>query len=266
MSNKYGRLTILSQLPGPGRRVAVSCDCGSLLEVKMYNLEKGFTRSCGCLKAEVASKTTKERNTTHGMSGTPEYEAWKHIKSRCYNKRNKDYRLYGGRGIRVCQAWFDSFLAFYTDMGPRPGSKFSVERRDSNSDYGPTNCYWGTPEQQANNTSRNRVVETREGALTMAQASRLYSIPYSTLRHRLSQGMCAESALSTGVRPCASGTLYELDGDEKTLTEWSAARGIGLTTLLYRLKTGKSLREALDTPVRKVARRPKGTKLNLRPR
>lgn len=264
MSNKYGRLTILSQLPGPGRRVAVSCDCGSLLEVKMYNLEKGFTRSCGCLKAEVASKTTKERNTTHGMSGTPEYEAWKHIKSRCYNKRNKDYRLYGGRGIRVCQAWFDSFLAFYTDMGPRPGSKFSVERRDSNSDYGPTNCYWGTPEQQANNTSRNKVLELDGEKMTMAQAARRYGILYSTLRTRLGQGMDARAAISVGVRQCSAGVLYELDGEEKTLTEWAESRGMGLTTLVYRLKAGKSLADALSTPVKEIARRPKGVKLNRR--
>lgn len=265
MKSKYGRLTVISKLPGPGRRVAVSCDCGSFFEAKMYNLERGFTRSCGCLKAEVARERTKERNTTHGMTGTPEYVAWKHMKGRCLNENSKDYRLYGGRGIRVCSEWVRSFPAFYRDMGPRPGPEFSVERRDSNADYTPSNCYWGTPDQQANNTSRNKVLELDGEKMTMAQAARRYGIPYSTLRTRLGQGMDARAAISMGVRQCSAGVLYELDGEEKTLTEWAESRGMGLTTLVYRLKAGKSLADALSTPVKEIARCPKGIKLNRRP-
>jgi hypothetical protein len=66
------------------------------------------------------------------------------IKSRCYNKNNPSYHLYGARGITVCKRWRDSVEAFAQDMGPRPSSKHTVARRNASGNYTPKNCYWGT--------------------------------------------------------------------------------------------------------------------------
>jgi hypothetical protein len=89
---------------------------------------------------------------THGMSqNCPEYGIWKTMKRRCYNQNDKRYKDYGGRGITVCDRWKKDFMAFYTDMGPRPNPEMSVERADNNKGYGPDNCKWGTDLEQGMN-------------------------------------------------------------------------------------------------------------------
>jgi hypothetical protein len=65
--------------------------------------------------------------------------------------RHKDWRLYGGRGIRVCACWRGSYTAFLADMGRRPSARHSIDRVDVNGNYEPGNCRWATPSQQRQN-------------------------------------------------------------------------------------------------------------------
>jgi hypothetical protein len=89
-------------------------------------------------------------NHRHGMCGTPEYRSWERIVQRCYNQGHVSYKNYGGRGISVCEEWRKSFMAFYRDMGRKPGG-LSLDRVNNNGNYEPGNCRWATPKQQANN-------------------------------------------------------------------------------------------------------------------
>lgn len=59
----------------------------------------------------------KHKNTKHGMSKAVVYSSWIGMKTRCYNKNKNDYKNYGGRGIKVCNEWKDSFENFYEDIG-----------------------------------------------------------------------------------------------------------------------------------------------------
>src|SRR5438445_5671945 len=89
---------------------------------------------------------------THGQTKTRLYMMWAGMKQRCSNPRHEVYRYYGGRGIRVCDVWQESFEAFRDwalSHGYRAG--LQIDRKDANLDYTPENCRWVTKKVQANN-------------------------------------------------------------------------------------------------------------------
>ena len=149
---KFHRLTVLVNVESTkdGKaQYAVECDCGTWLRVQGQHLRSGNTKSCGCLK--------REKSTTHGQrrlkgskSGTGAYNSWRAMIQRCTNSRNKFYWDYGGRGIKVCPEWLESFAAFYADMGDRPEGK-TLDRKAVDGDYTKENCRWATGTQQALN-------------------------------------------------------------------------------------------------------------------
>jgi len=83
-----------------------------------------------------------------------EYTIWYHMIRRCTNPQENSYEAYGGRGIAVCERWREDFLAFLSDMRPRPSPKHSLDRVDNDGDYTPENCRWATLSQQMCNTQR----------------------------------------------------------------------------------------------------------------
>lgn len=72
----------------------------------------------------------------------PEYTLWLALKTRCGNPRCSAYRYYGGRGIKVCDRWVDSFQNFLSDMGARPSAEHCLSRIERDGDYEPVNCKW----------------------------------------------------------------------------------------------------------------------------
>lgn len=123
------------------------CTCGNYFISIIDSVKRGSTRSCGCLN-DKARKETGKKKKTHGMSKTLAYSRWTRMKGRCYNTDNKDYPEYGGRGIKVCDRWLNSFENFLEDMGECP-EEMSLDRTDVNGDYEPSNCRWATDAEQA---------------------------------------------------------------------------------------------------------------------
>jgi hypothetical protein len=80
-----------------------------------------------------------------------EYNIWYSMIVRCYDPSAPNFSRYGGRDIRVCDRWRDDFMAFLSDMGPRPSPAYSLDRLDNNAGYTPENCRWATRYQQAHN-------------------------------------------------------------------------------------------------------------------
>jgi len=93
----------------------------------------------------------RDTMTKHGMTESPEYRIWCGMKDRCGNPQYPKYHRYGGRGIRVCDRWQNSFENFYVDMGQRPSVKFSIDRINNDGNYEPGNCRWATAKEQARN-------------------------------------------------------------------------------------------------------------------
>lgn len=90
----------------------------------------------------MSKSKTGHGNIKHGFCGTKVYKVWLDMKQRCCNKKNKHYKHYGGRGIRVCDRWLESFENFYEDIGINWDNGLEIDRIDSDGDYEPTNCRW----------------------------------------------------------------------------------------------------------------------------
>lgn len=83
------------------------------------------------------------------------------MKQRCYNLNHKDYKYYGGRGIKVYSKWKNSFSEFYKYIGPRPSAKYSLDRIDNNGNYEPGNVQWATRTRQVRNRRKLRIASSR---------------------------------------------------------------------------------------------------------
>lgn len=191
---RFGRLVVLRRNGQYGKTTRAAwlcvCDCGAHLTVDGSNLRRGLSKSCGCLKAEVA----RARRTTHGRSETSLYGVWSTMKARCCNPSVDGYARYGGRGIAVCERWQRSFEDFASDMGPRPDGA-TLERIDNDGPYHPLNVRWATSEEQANNTRRNRKHQTSRGLLTVPQIARLAGIHKNAVRYRIERGAAGDELL-----------------------------------------------------------------------
>jgi hypothetical protein len=204
----FDRLTV----EGPGKRPRhwrCRCQCGVTKDVHATSLTSGNTRSCGCLRREV----TAQVKTVHGQSGrggrSPEWRAWWAMYSRCHYASNASYPRYGGRGIKVCRAYAESFEAFFSDHGPKPSPQHSVDRKDPNVHYScgrcdeclangwTANCQWATRQTQDRNRRSNRVIEHDGRSQCLAAWATETGIARAVIAWRLSNGWSVGAALTT---------------------------------------------------------------------
>lgn len=153
---KFGMLTAIKPIGknSQGRTLwECRCDCGSVASFVVSDIVRGHTKSCGCLKREMA----KQRMTRHGKSNTRLYRIWVGMKKRIYNPNEAYYSDYGGRGLKMCQEWTNDFESFYLwAISNGYADNLSIDRKDNDIGYFPDNCKWSTPKEQANNRRERR--------------------------------------------------------------------------------------------------------------
>lgn len=199
IGDRFGRLVIQGRAPkgkhGHSQWYAL-CDCGATSITTSSSLVHSTTQSCGCLRRERLLQSV----TTHGRTGTPEYAAYRLMMKRCTNEEFWAYSRYGGRGIFVCDRWMESFQNFLDDMGLKPSSNHSLERKDNDGPYSPDNCKWGTKIEQARNTSANKWITYNGETLCLAAWSEKIGIGQDALGARFAKGWTTERALTQPLR------------------------------------------------------------------
>lgn len=184
---RFGRLLIteLSHIKNKCAYWKGICDCGNEKITNSKSLQNGHCKSCGCIRSE----TTRDLKMSHGMTKTTEYGIWINMKARCYRKQSTSYKNYGGRGIKVCDRWLNSFENFISDMGLKPSKRHSIDRIDVNGDYNPENCRWATTEQQFRNKRTALLLEIDGEVKTITEWARWFDISYCTVYKRKKKGI-----------------------------------------------------------------------------
>jgi hypothetical protein len=203
---KFGRLSPIQYL-GTDKHYngywLCQCDCGNILPVRTNSLTTGKSKSCGCYRNDNNRSNVIDRNSNfkHGLVNSSLYHSYDNMIQRCYNPNREDYYLYGGRNITVCDEWKDDINSFFEwafengyDSKHRP--KLSLDRKDPNGNYEPSNCRWCTNKEQQNNRRNNRLFTYAHYKFTASQWAEITGINSLTIIARVDRGWSVEDALT----------------------------------------------------------------------
>jgi hypothetical protein len=211
VGDKFHRLTILKKyikFEGGQNKTYLECECecGNIVNARLTAVKTGTTKSCGCWKKEQASIRLTEQNYKHGLGDMKHrlYRVWHAMKNRCNNENVPHYNIYGGRGIKVCEEWYNYECFYKWAMENGYQDKLSIDRINPDGHYEPSNCRWATSKEQAMNTrAANRITRTTltafgetKGLREWIEDERCVISSVTTLCYRLGSGWSPEKAIT----------------------------------------------------------------------
>ncbi len=133
----------------------------------------------------------------HGLSRTSKsYHRWNHMIRRCCISKSKDFHNYGGRGIRVCDEWRNSFTAFLADMGEPPFPKAEIDRIDNNGPYSKENCRWTTHKENSRNMRTTHYLTYNGERASLSYWAEKFGLKATQLYNRIIRHWSIERALT----------------------------------------------------------------------
>lgn len=184
---RFGKLTVIEYKgsnKGTGSLWLCKCDCGNEKIITSRNLLNKTCKSCGCYSKD------NPAHITHNLYHTRLHNIWIGMKSRCYNKNNKRYKNYGGRGIKVCGEW-QEFKPFYEwaiingynkTMGR---GECTIDRIDINGDYSPNNCQFINIKEQQRHKTNTRYVNYKGKLYCLGELAEILNLNYKYLWQKL---------------------------------------------------------------------------------
>lgn len=217
----YGMLKVLGRDGNKkdGIYWVCKCECDNLVSFKTKELTRKNSpkRDCGCVenlrsncRADGCNDKSYARgycnkhyrqimrwgmlrfdleNQQHGKSYHRVYRIYWHMKTRCCNLNNKDYKNYGERGIEICDEWLNDFMTFYEwAMNNGYSDELTIDRINNDGNYEPTNCRWATVKEQNKNKSNVHLIEHEGRIETLMEWSNITKINYDTMLDRYNKG------------------------------------------------------------------------------
>ena len=192
---KFGRLTAVKFEYRKGKRNAeyywsFLCDCGKMKIIRRTNVINSGTQSCGCLAMERNKAGLPRR--THGIKHTRFYKTYESILRRCNNPHQRNYPIYGGRGIKCLWKSFEEFRddmyeSYEAHIRSFGEKQTSIDRIDVNGHYYGQNCRWATRKEQGQNTRFNRIIEFNGESKCLGKWADDIGIKYETLFARITR-------------------------------------------------------------------------------
>ena len=185
---KFTQLEVISRSPNKYGKSAwyCLCDCGNTKIISGNDLKSGKVKSCGCLRS-AANKTHK---TTHGDRKKRLYACWCSMHTRCTNPNFKNYEIYGGKGVTVCEEWGDYLPFKKWALSNGYSDNLTLDRINGNGNYEPSNCRWATTREQARNTTNTKLTPEKVSLikqhlsredLTQGSIAKMFNVSSSTI-------------------------------------------------------------------------------------
>ena len=200
---RFGRLVVREYIGSKdkGAMWLCDCDCGKEKIMSSKNILTNKVRSCGCLKEKGFTKG----DVVKGACGNRLYKVYKSMIHRCYYPNEREYKHYGGKGVRVCNEWLNDFYSFERwalengyDINA-PFGKCTLDRIDVNGNYEPSNCRWVNIKTQLNNTTFNVKITANGKTMTIAEWARELGVNVNTLYSRCRRRWSDERIINTPV-------------------------------------------------------------------
>ena len=170
----------------------------------------------------------------HGMRKTRLYRIWAGMKTRCFNELVKSYSDYGGRGIIVCEEWVSSFLSF-ADWANNNGysDELTIERKEVNGNYEPSNCCWIPKSEQCKNRRNNRYIEINGVTKTLTEWSRESGLGVNTIDMRVRHSFMKDNILGYLRK-----NLVTINEVVKPIERWARENNLCSHVIRRRIKKG----------------------------
>lgn len=236
----FGNWTVLEILPPKTKyghkQLLCKCACGNVKSVDIFNVIKGKSISCGCVR----NIATKKSMTTHGKTNTRLHYIWVSMKDRCNNPNDQAYAHYGGRGISVCQEWNNDFVTFYEwAINNGYDKTLTIDRIDVNGNYEPSNCRWADKKTQANNKRNNIIITYNNKTQSLKLWCEELNLDYDMIRARWQnpnwENKSVEEKLFT---PNQKHILITYNGETHTISEWAKITNIRHNVIFDRWQKG----------------------------
>lgn len=186
---QFGELLVVKRAENSKNRKAqwlCKCKCGAETIVRSDHLKSGATKSCGC-----------DKNIKHGLSKTRLYYIWNGMRQRCNSPQHKDYPNYGAKGISVCEAWRNDFMAFRKwALSHGYADNLTIDRIDGNGNYEPSNCRWVSSQKQAINRRSTILIEYKGKEISLSDLASELNLPKTTVFRKYNNGETVEDIIA----------------------------------------------------------------------